>query len=181
MIIYVIIILISVLSITCYGKSKEWEIERYLKLILSILVSLGAGIIGSIFTIQGLQPWYSGLEKPWFAPPGQIISVIWVILYILMGISLFIVLNKGINEKKTKLAMGIFAIQLTINAFWSYLFFGLESLILGLFGIIALWITVSFTIYLFNKISKTSSYLLIPYIIWLTIALLVNISLYILN
>ncbi len=181
MIEYVIIFLIAVLAVAYYGNSKNWQIKRYLKLIFSIIVSLAAGGIGSIFTIQGLEPWYEELAKPWFAPPGEAISVIWITLYILMGISLFIVLTKDLESRKVRLAIGAFAIQLAVNASWTYLFFGLQSLILGLVGIIALWLAIAVTIYLFYRVARKASYLLIPYIVWVTIAMVVNVSLILMN
>ncbi len=181
MIEYVIIILIAVLAVAYYGNSKNWQIKRYLKLVFSILASLGAGAVGSIFTIRGLEPWYEGLTKPWFAPPGEAISVIWITLYILMGISLFIVLTKDLEKRKVRLAIGAFAGQLIVNASWTYLFFGLESLMLGLVGIILLWLAIATTIYLFYRVSRKASYLLIPYIVWVTIAMVVNVSLILLN
>lgn len=181
MIEYLIIILIAVLAVAYYGNSKNWSVKRYLKLVFSILASLSAGAVGSIFTIRGLEPWYEGLTKPWFAPLGEVISVIWITLYVLMGISLFIVLTEDLGESKVRLAIGAFAVQLIVNASWSFLFFGLESLVMGLVGIVSLWIAVAVTIYLFYRISKKASYLLVPYIVWVSIAMVVNVSLYLLN
>lgn len=181
MIEYVVVTLIAVSAVAYYGNSKEWSIKRYLKLVFSVLASLSAGAVGSIFTIQGLEPWYAGLKKPWFAPPGGVISVIWITLYILMGISLFIVLTKDLGKRKVRLAIGAFAVQLIVNAFWSFLFFGLESLVMGLAGILALWIAIAATIFLVYRVSKKASYILVPYIVWVTIAMVVNVSLYLLN
>jgi len=181
MIRYITIIIIFVLAIAFYGNLKNWDLEEYFKFIFSILVSLSAGFVGSIFTIQGLDPWYEELTKPWFAPPGDIISIVWIILYILIGISLYIVLTKDLSEKKVKLAILVFGVQLFFNAIWSYLFFGLKSLMFGLIGIIILWITILTTIYAFYRVSKKASYLLTPYILWVTIAMVINISLLLLN
>ncbi len=178
---YLTVILVALGGILYYGKSKDWGITRYEKFMFSILISLSAGGIGSIFTIQGLEPWYQELTKPWFAPPGEAISVIWIILYVLMGISLYIILTHDLGKRKVKIAIGAFAVQLAINASWSYLFFGIPSLLWGLVGIIVLWFAVGATIYFFDQVSEKASFLLLPYILWVSIALLVNISLYILN
>ncbi|MFP4116831.1 MAG: TspO/MBR family protein [Candidatus Aenigmatarchaeota archaeon] len=152
-----------------------------LKLALSILISLSAGFIGSFFTAQTVDTWYAGLELPRFAPPGYIISVIWIVLYVLMGIALYLVLTKDISERNVQLAIGVFGVQLFLNAIWSYLFFGLTSPLYGLIGIIALWIAVASTIYTFQEVSKKASYLLYPYIIWVTIALILNYLIYVMN
>lgn len=181
MIEYIIIILISALSIAYIGRSGKWQKKEYIKLISSILISLSAGGVGSLFTVRGLEPWYAGLEKPWFAPPGEVISLVWITLYILMGISLFIVLTHDLEKGMVRLAVGAFGVQLVINALWSFLFFGLESLLLGFVGIAVLWIAVAITIYLFYRVSRKASYLLVPYIVWVSIAMVINISLYLLN
>ncbi len=157
------------------------EVLKLVKLVLSVSVSLGAGFVGSFFTAQTVDTWYQGLTKPWFTPPGQLISVIWIVLYILMGISLFMILTKDLTEKTVKIAVGVFGVQLFLNALWSYLFFGLTSPLYGLIGIVSLWIALAATIYTFQRVSKKASYLLYPYIVWVTIALALNYSIYVMN
>ncbi len=181
MIEYIVIVLIAILSVGIYGNYNDWSQSNYLKFIFSILLSFGAGAIGSIFTISGLEPWYAGLAKPSFAPSGEIISIIWILLYAVMGISLYLILTHDLGEKKVKIAIVAFMVQLGFNALWSYLFFGLQSLFLGLVGIFVLWVAIGFTIFLFDRVSKNAAYLLLPYILWVSIALVLNISLYILN
>ena len=157
------------------------EYLKTAKVVFSILVSLSAGFVGSIFTAQTVDTWYEGLAKPWFAPPGGLISVIWITLYILIGISLYLVLTKDLTQKAVKVALGVFGVQLFLNALWSYLFFGLTSPLYGLVGIVALWIAIAATIYTFRKVSRKASYLLYPYIVWVTIALALNYSIYVMN
>ena len=181
MIEYIAIILIAILSVVIYGNYKDWSQSNYLKFIFSILLSFGAGAIGSIFTMKGLEPWYAELAKPSFAPPGEIISIIWILLYAVMGISLYLILTHDFEKKRVKIAIVAFIVQLGLNALWSYLFFGLQSLFLGLAGIFFLWMAIAFTIYFFDRVSKNAAYLLLPYILWVSIALILNISLYILN
>lgn len=151
------------------------------KLVFSVLISLGAGFFGSIFTARTVDTWYAGLELPWFAPPGSVISVVWIALYVLMGIALYLVLTEDLSDKMVQAAVAVFGVQLFLNAIWSYLFFGLTSPLYGLVGIVALWIALAATIYTFHKVSRKASYLLYPYIIWVTIAMALNYSIYVMN
>ncbi len=152
-----------------------------IKLSLSILLSLLAGAIGSFFTIDGVQNWYPALNKPWFTPPDWVFSPIWITLYILMGVSLFLVWRKGFEKKQVKKGVSVFAVQLVLNALWSILFFGLRSPLLGFIGISLLWIAIVANIYFFRKVSKKAAYLLVPYILWVSLALALNLSIYLLN
>ena len=149
----------------------------YPKLILSIAVCQLAGFIGSFFTNAGLVDWYSTLNKPWFTPPGWFIGAVWITLFTLMGISLYLVWKKGF----TRTALGIFAAQLALNMLWSFLFFGLRSPLLGLAGIIPLWILIAFNIWAFWKVEKRAGYLLVPYIAWVTVATTLNYYIWVLN
>ncbi len=152
-----------------------------LKLFLSIIFSLSAGAIGSFFTIDGVQNWYPALNKPWFTPPDWVFSPIWITLYVLMGVSLFLVWREGFDKKQVKKGVSVFAVQLVLNALWSILFFGLRSPLLGLIGIMFLWVAIAANIYFFRKVSKKAAYLLIPYILWVSLALALNLSIYLLN
>jgi len=108
------------------------------KLILSILVCLSAGFIGSFFTTPAIPGWYSSLSKPSFNPPAWIFGPVWTALYILMGISFFNIWRKGIRDKTAVIAVIFFIIQLVLNALWSGMFFGLRSPLAGLITIILL-------------------------------------------
>lgn len=151
------------------------------KLIIAILICQLAGIIGSIFTSSSVDTWYQTLSKPSFTPPGGVIGTVWIILFILMGISLYIVWNKGTKKKNVKNALWIFGIHLIFNILWSVLFFGLKSPLLAFIEIIILWFLILATILSFYKISKISSYLLIPYILWVSFASYLNLSILRLN
>lgn len=151
------------------------------KLLFSLLLSLLAGFIGSIFTADAIETWYVTLNKPWFTPPDWAFSPVWITLYILMGVSLYMVWKQGFERKNVKVAMVVFAVQLVLNASWSYLFFGLRSPLLGLVGISFLWVAIVATIYTFYRVYKKASYILIPYILWVTLALLLNLYIYLYN
>lgn len=149
--------------------------NKALKLFAFVLLCEAAGLVGSIFTLNSLQTWYPTLVKPFFNPPGWIFGPVWTTLYFLMGVSLYLVWEK----KKTDLKW--FWIQLLLNSLWSVAFFGLKSPILAFIIIIFLWACIFLTIKTFIKTSKTSAYLLYPYLAWVSFALILNLSIVILN
>jgi len=151
------------------------------KLIFSIFICLFAGFIGSYSTTPAIPTWFATLQKPSFAPPNWVFGPVWTSLYIMMGISLFLVWQKGLENKTVKAAIYLFAGQLVLNALWSVVFFGLRSPLLGLIEIIILWIAILATILSFMKVSRTAAYLLIPYILWVSFASIVNFSIWSLN
>ena len=151
------------------------------KLIFSIFICLFAGFIGSYFTTPAIPTWFATLQKPSFAPPNWVFAPVWTSLYIMMGISLFLVWQKGREDKPVKAAIYLFAGQLVLNALWSFVFFGLRSPLLGLIEIIILWIAILATIMSFMKVSRTAAYLLIPYFLWVSFASIVNFSIWSLN
>ena len=155
------------------------KIKNLAKLVLTIIICQLAGAVGSIFTNTSVQTWYTTLKLPSIAPPGWFIGTVWIILYTLMGISLYLVWNKG--DKRVKEAISIFFVQLVLNSVWSILFFGLRSPSIAFIEIIILWIAILFTILKFYRISKNAGLLLIPYIIWVSFALVLNFSIWWLN
>ena len=151
-----------------------------LKLVTSIILCQLAGFLGSLFTTPAIPTWYVTLNKPSFTPPNWIFSPVWISLFILMGISLFFVWRRQ-GHPKLKIALVFFFIQLLLNILWSAAFFGLKSPLLGLMDIILLWIAILFTILNFFKVSKFAGVLLIPYLLWVSFATLLNFSLWFLN
>ncbi len=150
------------------------------KLILSIGICLGAGVLGSFFTVSSIPTWYVTLNKPIFSPPNWVFGPVWTILYVLMGISLYLILStkEKVNRQK---AVITFAIQLILNATWSIIFFGLKNPTLALVNIVALWVAIILTIKAFYKINKLAAYLLIPYLLWVTFASSLNLMIVLLN
>jgi tryptophan-rich sensory protein len=96
--------------------------KKFIKLGVAVLVSLMAGVVGSFFTFNSIENWYQFLEKPALNPPGWVFGPVWTLLYVLMGIALFLVWKKGWKKKAVKIAMNLFFIQLALNALWSILF-----------------------------------------------------------
>ena len=152
-----------------------------LKLVISLIACQCAGLIGSLFTTPAIPTWYAALEKPPFTPPNWLFAPAWVTLYLLMGVAAFLVWRKGLSEEGVKPALVIFLVQLVLNALWSAVFFGLKSPIAGAIVILLLWVAILFTILRFFRLSPTAGSLLIPYILWVSFAAALNISIWILN
>lgn len=152
-----------------------------LKLATSLIVCQLAGLLGSLFTAPAISTWYQTLNKPSFTPPSWLFAPVWIGLYLLMGISLFLVWKKKEQDLRVNEALMIFFIQLILNAFWSIAFFGLRSPLLGLVDIILLWMGILLTIQKFFKISRNGALLLLPYLLWVSFAALLNFSLWVLN
>jgi benzodiazapine receptor len=155
--------------------------KDFIKLILSLIICQAAGFIGSLFTAPAIPTWYAALEKPSFNPPNWVFSPVWITLFLLMGISLFLVWRTGMKDRRTKMALVFFSIQLVLNMFWSILFFGLKSPISAFIEIIVLWVAILVTILAFLKVSRTAGLLMIPYILWVSFAAVLNFFLWNLN
>ena len=152
-----------------------------LKLVISIIACQFAGFIGSLFTRASIPTWYATLKKPVFTPPNWLFAPAWIILFILMGVSAFLVWHHGLNERRVRIALGVFIVQLVFNMLWSMAFFGLRSPLFGLIVIVVLWVAILLTILNFLKVSIVAGVLLIPYILWVTFAAVLNVSIFALN
>jgi benzodiazapine receptor len=151
------------------------------RLVVSIVVCQLAGGIGAIFTSPAIPTWYASLEKPAFQPPNWLFFPVWTTLYTLMGIAAFLVWRKGLDLSRVRVALGIFAVQLVLNTAWSIVFFGAQELFGALIVIAILWIVILINIVTFWRISKVAGALLIPYILWVSFASLLNYSVWVLN
>jgi len=150
-------------------------VNKVLRLLLFVLLCEGAGLVGSVFTLNSLQTWYPTLVKPFFNPPGWIFGPVWTTLYFLMGVSLYLVWGKKKTDSKW------FWIQLLLNSLWSVAFFGLKNPIIAFIVIIFLLTSIFLTIKAFTKVNKVSVYLLYPYLAWVSFASILNLSIVILN
>jgi translocator protein len=151
------------------------------RLASSLIIVLLVGLLGSLATTPELATWYVTLAKPVWTPPNSWFGPIWTTLYILMGIALYLVWREGLDRKDVKLAILVFAVQLVLNLLWSVVFFSLHSLLGGLILVIALWIGILVNIIVFYRIYKPAGLILIPYIVWVSIATYLNFSVYLLN
>jgi len=150
-------------------------------ILISVVICELAGIIGSVFTAPSIPGWYEGLAKPPFNPPNWIFGPVWTILYAMMGVAAYLVYEKGMRNKEVKRAMAVFAGQLLLNTLWSIVFFGAHMILAGAGVIVLLWVGILASILLFRPISKPAACLLVPYILWVSFATVLNSSLYILN
>jgi len=157
------------------------KFNNFFKLAIAIVVAGLAGAIGSVFTVSAIPNWYAGLVKPALNPPSWVFGPAWTTLYALIGIAAFLIWKSGWDKKEVKKALGVFGIQLVLNALWSIIFFGLHSPGWALVDIIALWFAVVWTMVVFYIISKPAAYLLVPYILWVSFASYLNYSIWMLN
>jgi translocator protein len=146
-----------------------------------IILPLLVGGIGSIATYSSIPTWYASLTKPWFNPPNWVFGPVWTVLYILMGISLWLIIRNGFEDQAVRNGMLFFAAQLIINLFWSLVFFGMRSPIGGLLTILVLIILIVLTIRAFRPVSTPAAYLMIPYLCWTCIATVLNVAIVLLN
>ncbi|MBI2450456.1 MAG: tryptophan-rich sensory protein [Candidatus Nealsonbacteria bacterium] len=165
-----------------------------LKLIISVAISELAGIVGSFFTVSAIPNWYSALVKPALNPPAWVFGPVWTTLYALMGIAAFLIWREyskltlseveGLipqRKRQIKMALGVFGIQLFLNAIWSIIFFGLQNPGWALVDIVLLWLAIAWTMVVFYKISKPAAYLLVPYLLWVSFAAYLNYSIWMFN
>ncbi|MCP1995401.1 TspO/MBR family protein [Flavobacterium sp. HSC-61S13] len=156
--------------------------KKIIKITLGILVCSGVGYLSSIVTRSSLSTWYPLIAKPSFNPPNYVFPIVWPILYILMGIAAGMVWNHfATKENLVKKALILFGIQLALNALWSILFFGMQNPRIAFFELLLLLLFVILTCRQFYKITPLASYLLIPYILWLSFAAILNYSIWTLN
>ena len=155
--------------------------KKALGILVFVLVCELAGVIGSFFTAPSVPGWYVGLAKPPFNPPGWIFAPVWTILYAMMGLSAYLIYEKGPRRSEVRKALAVFAGQLLLNTLWSIVFFGAHMILGAAVLIVVLWVMIVATIWLFSRISKAAAYLLVLYILWVSFATVLNISLYVLN
>lgn len=146
-----------------------------------ILLSEGAGTIGSLFTVPSIPSWYAGLSRSALTPPSWVFGPVWTTLYLLMGIAAYLVWRKGAEKKEVSTALWIFMLQLALNTLWSIIFFGLHSTLGALIEIVVLWLAIVVTIAAFARISRAAALLLLPYLCWVSFASYLTYSIWVLN
>lgn len=151
------------------------------KFIVSVIGCELVGILGTPFTISAIPAWYATLNKPFFAPPNWLFGPAWTLLYFLMGVAFYLIWKQGWQKKKNKIAGKYFLAQLALNFIWSPIFFGLRAPLLGLIVIVAMWTMIVITMKKFYPLSKPAFYLLVPYLLWVSFATLLNGAIVVLN
>lgn len=155
--------------------------KKAFKLIVALVLTQLAGVIGGFFTKMSVDTWYQALAKPFFTPPAWLFAPVWISLYLAMGIAFFLVWDSSFKKAAKKKALSLFLLQLIFNAAWPGVFFGMRNLGLSFVVIIILWTLVLLTIKEFYRLIKVTVYFLLPYFIWVSFATLLNLSILILN
>ena len=154
--------------------------SQIIKLLISLALTLGTGAIAGIFTASAVPEWYAALNRPSFSPPNWLFGPVWTILYILLGISLFLIWNLDASKARN-MAILFFIIQLALNFCWSFIFFYSKMIGFALVEIVVLWIMIIIMLILFYRIKPMAAYINIPYILWVTFASILNAAYYFLN
>ena len=154
--------------------------KKISKLLICVLIPLIVGGVSGYFTTTNIATWYVTLIKPSFNPPNYLFGPVWTTLYILMGVSLFIVLNKAKELDRNKIIL-IFSLQLILNFLWSFIFFEFHQLGLALIEIVVMWCSILVMILVFYKTNKWAAYINIPYLLWVSFASVLTYSIYNLN
>ena len=154
--------------------------SNIIKLVISLLLPLSVGAAAGMFTSQAVPTWYASLNRPFFSPPNWVFGPVWTSLYILLGISFFLIWKEEASKVRD-LAIWVFSIQMLLNFAWSFLFFYFNLIGVALIEIILLWISIASMIYLFYKIKPLAAYLNIPYLLWVSFATILNAGYYFLN
>ncbi len=163
----------------CYSKyMKGFSLS---KLGFAIVLPFIAGGIGSLFTMPAIATWYAELAKPFFNPPNWVFGPVWTTLYLLQGIAFYLILTSKAKQKEKNFAVALFLIQLVLNSLWSIVFFGMKNVDVAVGVIVMLFVFLILTIVAFSNIKKSSAFLLIPYIAWVSFASILNIAIAILN
>jgi translocator protein len=155
--------------------------KNWVKAVISIATPQVVGITSSLFNETGEGSWYRSIAKPDWNPPGWVFAPVWTSLYVLMGIAFYIIWKSNATSGVKNRAMSFWIIQLVLNFFWTFIFFGQEQIGLALIEMTLLWLAILFTIFSFSKISKLSAWLMVPYISWVSFAWILNYTIWQLN
>jgi translocator protein len=150
-------------------------------LVLAIGICLLAGYVGSMYTTPSIPTWYAGLQKPDLTPPSWVFAPVWTALYLLMGISLYLILQSGITKGEVLIGLVLFLLQLGLNIGWSYTFFGWHAIFFAFLCILALWTFLLCTIIQVSRFSIFAAALLIPCLLWISFAAYLNYAIMVLN
>lgn len=149
-------------------------------LILSLLIPLAVGGVSALLTMQNMAA-YSGMNKPPLSPPAWVFPVAWTILYIMMGLASYFIFVADADPQVKRTVMIAYAVQLAMNFMWSIVFFNLSMYLAAFIWLVIMWVIVIFCAVKAKGIDRNATYLLVPYILWLTFAAYLNMGVYVLN
>ncbi len=155
--------------------------KKISRILIAVAICLTVGFLSGFVTQSSVGDWYVTLNKPPFNPPNWVFAPAWTLLYILMGIAAGIVWARGFYHKWVKTALYHFGFQLIFNAMWSIVFFGFHKPFWALLVILTLLVLIALTIKWFKVVNKTAAYLLVPYLLWVCFATVLNFSIWQLN
>ncbi|TVQ14485.1 MAG: tryptophan-rich sensory protein [Balneolaceae bacterium] len=154
---------------------------RFFALLFFLALPQAAGLLGSVFTRPAIQAWYVSLDKPWFTPPDIVFPIVWPLLFLMMGIASYLVWKERNNVPAARQGLYLYATQLSLNVAWSILFFGIKSPEAAFYEIIVLILAVVATTVAFFRSRILAGWLMVPYILWLLFAALLNYSIWVRN
>jgi translocator protein len=149
--------------------------------VLAIIAVATASAIGQLATYQNLTPWYAALTKPSFNPPSWMFAPVWTTLYVLMAIAVWRILKSPDASAGRRWALSLFFIQLVLNAAWSWMFFGANNPLLGVFNIIPQFLVILATVVAFYRLDKMAAWCLMPLAVWVAFAGVLNVAIWRLN
>lgn len=157
------------------NRKIKWRI-----LLICLLIPLLVGVLSSVLSRGGMESFDTAQASP-LTPPPVVFIVVWTLLYILMGISSYLVVTSNEPQAKIDAALKTYGTQLVFNFFWSIFFFGLGAYLFSFLWLAGLWVAIVLNILAFSKISKPAAWLLVPYLLWVSFAGYLNLSVYLLN
>ncbi len=153
--------------------------KKSIQLIGTIVLCQLAGIIGALFTTSQIEGWYALLDKPFFQPPSWVFGPVWTVLYTMMGIALFLIIQSP-TSGKSKVYIS-FGMQLVVNTLWTLVFFGAHQVGTALAVIIVLLASIVWTMWEMRSHSTIAMWLMAPYLSWVLFASVLNAAVFVLN
>jgi tryptophan-rich sensory protein len=154
--------------------------KKIIQIIVCLLIPIIVGGIAGGITANEIGGWYTKLLKPTFNPPNYLFGPVWTVLYILMGVSLYMIWRTPPTPARTR-ALVAFGVQLFFNFWWSIVFFSFHALFIAIINIVLMWIAIVYMILLFKKIKPAAAYINLPYLAWVSFATALNIAIWWLN
>ena len=166
---------------SCVGELRTMRLKSISRLVFSLLLCLGVGILGSLVTAPQIPTWYAGLVKPFWTPPPFVFPIAWSVLYLLMAISFWRVWDLETRSTTRTKAIMWFLVQLALNALWSPVFFGWHGTKAALLIILALLLAIAATMLMAIRTDRLAAWLLAPYLAWVAYATTINAGVVALN
>lgn len=154
--------------------------SQFIKLIVALILPLSIGAFAGMFTSEAISGWYATLNRPSFSPPNWLFGPVWTSLYLLMGLSFYLIWKEE-KSKERDFAILVFLIQLALNFAWSFIFFYFNKIGFAFAEIVLLWLSIVLMMIKFYKIKPITAYINIPYLLWVSFASMLNLSYYLLN